>query len=70
MSSEAGNSHVTMHRLRHTCSATALDSTHDLRAVRDSARHSAVSTAEGYTRTTEKRPRYVLAAMAYGGGGA
>ena len=66
---EAGIENMTTHRLRHTCLATALDATGDLRAVRDFARHASVETTQGYTRTTEQRLRAVLGAINYGASG-
>ena len=63
---EIGIANLTTHQLRHTALAEALDATHDLRAVRDFARHAKVSTTEGYTRTTVERLMAVSAALRYG----
>ena len=51
----AGVDAVTVHRLRHTCLATANDATGDLRAVQELARHARPETTAGYTRATAAR---------------
>ncbi|MDP9403857.1 MAG: tyrosine-type recombinase/integrase [Actinomycetota bacterium] len=70
VAAEAGIEEVTTHSLRHTCLATANDSTGDLRAVQDFARHAKVDTTAGYTRTTEKRLRAVMQSLNYEPGAA
>jgi integrase len=62
---EAGVEHVTPHRLRHTCLATANDNTGDLRAVQELARHARPETTAGYTRVTTKRLKAVVASLDY-----
>lgn len=56
---------VRPHELRHTALATALDRTHDLRAVMTFAGHARPETTAGYTRTTRKRLEAVVAAIDY-----
>ncbi|HVE46481.1 MAG TPA: site-specific integrase [Acidimicrobiales bacterium] len=63
---EAGIGHVAPHVLRHTALATANDSTGDLRAVQDLARHSDIGTTAGYTRTTTRRLIAATVAINYG----
>lgn len=70
VAAEAGISEITTHQLRHTCLATANDSTGDLRAVQDFARHAKVDTTVGYTRTTERRLRAVMQSLNYEPGAA
>lgn len=65
LAGDAGLEHVTPHRLRHTALAVANDNTGDLRAVQGFARHAKVDTTAGYTRTTERRLRDVIAAVRY-----
>jgi integrase len=62
---QAGLEHVTPHRLRHTCLATANDNTGDLRAVQELARHSRPETTAGYTRVTAQRLKAVVASLDY-----
>ncbi|MDQ3575478.1 MAG: tyrosine-type recombinase/integrase [Actinomycetota bacterium] len=65
LATDAGIEHVTPHRLRHTCLATAHDVTGDLRGTATFARHASVETTEGYTRTTERRLLAVINAVSY-----
>jgi integrase len=55
VSDSAGIPTVSTHELRHTSLTTALDRTHDLRAVQELARHARPETTAGYTRTTARR---------------
>jgi integrase/recombinase XerC len=52
---EAGIGDVSTHRLRHTCLTVANDTTGDLRAVQEFARHADPDTTAGYTRVTRDR---------------
>jgi integrase len=65
VSLEAGIDPVSTHRLRHTCLATALDATGDLRAVQEFARHASPVTTAGYTRVTTKRLLAVMVSLDY-----
>jgi integrase len=65
VSEDAGVEGVTVHRLRHTCLATANDSVGDLRSVQEFARHADPRTTAGYTRTTERRLVAVMEAVNY-----
>jgi integrase len=62
---EAGVDGATVHRLRHSCLATANDNTHDLRSVQELARHSRPETTSLYTRTTKRRLRAVVDSIDY-----
>jgi integrase len=53
------------HVLRHTCLATALDATRDLRAVQELAGHARPETTAGYTRVRRRRLEAVVAALEY-----
>jgi integrase/recombinase XerD len=58
---------VTTHQLRHTALTTALEGTKNLRAVMDLAGHHDPTVTAGYTRTSERELREVIAALdAYG----
>lgn len=61
----AGVGQVPPHQLRHTCLATANDSTGDLRSTQEWAGHSRPETTAGYTRTTAKRLTAVMEALDY-----
>lgn len=63
---EAGVGPVSVHRLRHTALATALDATRDLRAVQQLAGHARPETTAIYTRTTDRRLIAVVNAIDYG----
>lgn len=63
---EAGAGPVPPHVLRHTCLATALDATHDLRAVQELARHARPETTAGYTRVRRDRLVATVLAVQYG----
>ena len=65
LSTAAGIGPVQTHVLRHTALATALDATHDLRAVQEFAGHARPETTAGYTRVRVDRLRSVVAALAY-----
>lgn len=56
---------VTTHQLRHTALTTALDRTHDLRAVQELARHARPETTAGYTRVNARRLTAIVAAIDY-----
>lgn len=62
---DAGVPDAGCHRLRHSCLATAHDTTLDLRSVMELARHSRPETTSLYTRTTKKRLRAVVDAIEY-----
>lgn len=66
VAAEAGVGPVTVHQLRHTALATALDATRDLRAVQQLAGHARPETTAIYTRTTRRRLEAVVAAIDYG----
>ena len=61
----AGLDAVPTHVLRHTALATALDSTHDLRAVQELAGHARPETTAGYTRVRRNRLIDVVSAIDY-----
>jgi integrase len=63
---EAGAGPVPTHVLRHTCLATALDATHDLRAVQELARHARPETTAGYTRVRRDRLVATVRSVQYG----
>jgi integrase len=65
----AGLRPVPTHVLRHTCLATALDNTRDLRAVQELARHARPETTAGYTRVKRTRMVETVNAIAYEGVG-
>ena len=62
----AGLATVPTHVLRHTCLATALDTTRDLRAVQELAGHARPETTAGYTRVRRDRLTETVAAIEYG----
>lgn len=62
---ESGIPDLTPHRLRHTALATSLDTTGDLRAVMEFARHARPETTAGYTRTVERRLIGAVVAIDY-----
>jgi integrase len=65
VAAEAGVERMTVHRARHTALATALDSTGDLRAVQEFARHASPSSTAIYTRVTARRLTGVMDAIDY-----
>lgn len=65
VATEAGVDDAGVHRLRHSCLASANDNTHDLRSVQELARHSRPETTSLYTRTTKRRLRAVVASLDY-----
>lgn len=62
---EAGLPSIPVHVLRHTCLATALDITRDLRAVQELARHARPETTAGYTRVKRDRLVETVTAICY-----
>jgi integrase/recombinase XerD len=62
---DAGVLAVAPHRLRHSCIASALDNTRDLRGAQDLARHADPSSTAIYTRTTKRRLVQVVEALDY-----
>ena len=65
VSVDAGVGPVKPHVLRHTALATALDNTHDLRAVQELAGHARPETTAGYTRVRRDRLVEVVTAIEY-----
>jgi integrase len=63
----AGVDPVPTHVLRHTALATALDNSHDLRAVQELAGHAKPETTAGYTRVRAERLVAVAQLIQYGG---
>ncbi|MGH9178819.1 MAG: tyrosine-type recombinase/integrase, partial [Acidimicrobiales bacterium] len=61
----AGVGAVPPHVLRHTCLATANDTTGDLRSTQDWAGHTRPETTAGYTRTTARRLKSVMMSIDY-----
>ena len=55
LAGDADIAEVSTHRLRHTCLTVANDTTGDLRAVQEFARHADPDTTAGYTRVTRDR---------------
>ncbi len=66
LGAEAGIENVTPHRLRHSALAKSNDTTGDLRAVQDFARHSKIDTTAGYTQTLTRRLVAAVNAVHYG----
>jgi integrase/recombinase XerC len=66
LSAEAGLPPVQVHVLRHTALTTALDGTHDLRAVQELAGHARPETTAGYTRVRSDRLSATVLAISYG----
>lgn len=66
LSAEAGVPAVPTHVLRHTALATALDNSHDLRAVQELAGHAKPETTAGYTRVRKDRLVVVARGISYG----
>jgi integrase len=62
----AGLPPIPTHVLRHTCLATALDATRDLRAVQELAGHARPETTAGYTRVRRDRLVDAVSAIEYG----
>ncbi len=65
VAAEAGVGLVPPHRGRHTCLATANDTTGDLRSTQSFARHTRPETTAGYTRTTTRKLLAVMRALDY-----
>lgn len=65
LAEQAGIGPVTVHQLRHTSLATALDLTRDLRAVQQFAGHARPETTAIYTRTTSARLIAVVNSIDY-----
>jgi len=65
LSAAAGIPAVPTHVLRHTCLATALDATRDLRAVQELAGHARPETTAGYTRVRRDRLVETVQAIEY-----